>query len=192
MQLPSDAIMSKVQLLHSSLWRNLGKFRGQNNKNIWGVPKMVVHNNPWVFPSKTDNFGVFWGYHHLRKHPYHKNHWLTRTQFYSSSSTCKKKSNWDENIVLFFDSLPLQGLNFPGFPLHLPSHPPHVESTPLTPGWVGICSMNQVGWNHNVSPTWLTSNISPSWLVGQLLLKAFSELSWFSPDVAMIHRVIQQ
>ena len=25
---------------------------------------------PWVFPTKDDHFGVFWGYHHLRKHPY--------------------------------------------------------------------------------------------------------------------------
>ena len=23
------------------------------------------------FPTKNDHFGVFWGYHHLRKHPYH-------------------------------------------------------------------------------------------------------------------------
>ena len=23
-----------------------------------------------VFPTKNDHFGVFWGYHHLRKHPY--------------------------------------------------------------------------------------------------------------------------
>ena len=22
------------------------------------------------FPTKNDRFGVFWGYHHLRKHPY--------------------------------------------------------------------------------------------------------------------------
>ena len=22
------------------------------------------------FPTKSDHFGVFWGYHHLRKHPY--------------------------------------------------------------------------------------------------------------------------
>ena len=22
------------------------------------------------FPTKKDHFGVFWGYHHLRKHPY--------------------------------------------------------------------------------------------------------------------------
>ena len=25
---------------------------------------------PWFFPTKNDHFGVFWGYHHLRKHPY--------------------------------------------------------------------------------------------------------------------------
>ena len=36
---------------------------------IWGFPKMVVPNNHW-FSTKTDHFGVFWGYHHLRKHPY--------------------------------------------------------------------------------------------------------------------------
>ena len=24
------------------------------------------------FPTKNDNFGVFWGYHHLRKHPYRR------------------------------------------------------------------------------------------------------------------------
>ena len=33
---------------------------------------MVVPNNHGVsgFPTfKNDHFGVFWGYHHLRKHP---------------------------------------------------------------------------------------------------------------------------
>ena len=35
-----------------------------------GVPKMVgFPNNHGVFPTKNDHFGVFWGYHHLRKHP---------------------------------------------------------------------------------------------------------------------------
>ena len=40
---------------------------------IWGFPKMVVPNipqQPLVFPTKNDH-GVFWGYHHLRKHPYY-------------------------------------------------------------------------------------------------------------------------
>ena len=30
---------------------------------------MVVPNNQG-FPTKNDHFGAFWGYHHLRKHPY--------------------------------------------------------------------------------------------------------------------------
>ena len=37
--------------------------------SIWGFPKMVVPNNHG-FPTKNGHFGVFWGYHHLRKHPY--------------------------------------------------------------------------------------------------------------------------
>ena len=34
----------------------------------WGFPEMVVPNNQG-FPTKNDHFGVFWGYHHLRKPP---------------------------------------------------------------------------------------------------------------------------
>ena len=33
---------------------------------------MVVPNNHG-FPTKNDHFGVFWGYHHLRKHRYNQN-----------------------------------------------------------------------------------------------------------------------
>ena len=31
------------------------------------------------FPTKNDHLGVFWGYHHLRKHPYIPNHHSTTT-----------------------------------------------------------------------------------------------------------------
>ena len=31
----------------------------------------------WGFPTTNDHFGVFWGYHHLRKHPYGK--WFSDT-----------------------------------------------------------------------------------------------------------------
>ena len=31
---------------------------------------MVAPNNHGVFPTKNDHFGVFWGYRHLRTHPY--------------------------------------------------------------------------------------------------------------------------
>ena len=39
---------------------------------IWGFPKTVVSGTPelLVFLLKNDHFGVFWGYHHFRKHPY--------------------------------------------------------------------------------------------------------------------------
>ena len=37
-------------------------------KLMWVFPKMVVPNNHG-FPTKNDHFGVFWGYHHLRKPP---------------------------------------------------------------------------------------------------------------------------
>ena len=36
---------------------------------IWWFPKVVVPNNHG-FSYKSDHFGVFWGYHHLSKHPY--------------------------------------------------------------------------------------------------------------------------
>ena len=35
----------------------------------WGFPKLVVPNKPMGFPTKNNHFGLFWGYHHLRKHP---------------------------------------------------------------------------------------------------------------------------
>ena len=37
---------------------------------IWGFPKMVAPNWPWAFLLKMIILGVFWGYHHLRKHLY--------------------------------------------------------------------------------------------------------------------------
>ena len=41
----------------------------------WLQTPMVVFLKWWYpttmgFPTKNDHFGVFWGYHHLRKHPY--------------------------------------------------------------------------------------------------------------------------
>ena len=41
---------------------------------IWGFPKIVVPPTTIGFPTKNDHFGVFWGYHHLRKHPYIQYH----------------------------------------------------------------------------------------------------------------------
>ena len=51
-----------------------GKFRGSWEKvhDIggflkWWYPTTIGFSG---FPTKNDHFGVFWGYHHLRKHPY--------------------------------------------------------------------------------------------------------------------------
>jgi len=38
--------------------------------SIWGFPKMVVPNNHGFSYLKWSFWGVKWGYHHLRKHPY--------------------------------------------------------------------------------------------------------------------------
>ena len=38
---------------------------------IWGwTLKWWVSPTTMGFPTKNDHFGVFWGYHHLKKHPY--------------------------------------------------------------------------------------------------------------------------
>ena len=36
---------------------------------IWGFLKWW-YPTTMGFPTKNDHLGVFWGYHHLRKHPY--------------------------------------------------------------------------------------------------------------------------
>ena len=59
----------------SASWTNAAQFteRGRFEKRIvviyggflkWWYPTTMG------FPTKNDHFGVFWGYHHLRKHPY--------------------------------------------------------------------------------------------------------------------------
>ena len=57
------------------------KMQFSKRQNTWAV----IRNSCWLgygcvlkwwypttmgFPTKNDHFGVFWGYHHLRKHPY--------------------------------------------------------------------------------------------------------------------------
>ena len=52
---------------------------------IWGFLKWW-YPTTMGFPTKNDHFGVFWGYHHLRKHPYGsllytaRLHWFSMTQ----------------------------------------------------------------------------------------------------------------
>ena len=41
----------------------------KRTKDTGGFPKWW-YPTTMSFPTKNDHFGVFWGYHHLRKHPY--------------------------------------------------------------------------------------------------------------------------
>ena len=52
---------------------------------IWVFPKMVVPNNHG-FPTRNDHFGVFWEYHHLRKH----------------SFLCYKPKNTNLDLIIWF------------------------------------------------------------------------------------------
>ena len=53
---------------------------------------------PLGFPNKNDHFGMFWGYHHWRKHPYgwfHQNHncWIQKSILQDSNSVVLLHSN---------------------------------------------------------------------------------------------------
>ena len=60
---------------HMSVYRSFGCYNpithGYLSLLIWGFPKMVVPNKHGFsdLPTKNDYFGVFWRYHHWRKHP---------------------------------------------------------------------------------------------------------------------------
>ena len=59
MQYPHPHLLSHFK-------NHLGK--GLDGQFIYtGFPRMVVPNNHG-FPTKNDHIGVFWEYHHLRKH----------------------------------------------------------------------------------------------------------------------------
>ena len=50
---------------------NPGNFVSSNGRcsiAMWGFLK-CLYPTTMGFPTKNDHFGVFWGYHHLRKHP---------------------------------------------------------------------------------------------------------------------------
>ena len=49
------------------------RFRGSiifDEKSIYGGFLKWWYPTTMGFPTKTDHFGVFWGYHHFKKHPY--------------------------------------------------------------------------------------------------------------------------
>ena len=55
---------------HFGKWSNLTNifFRWVETTNQMGVSQNDGSGTqqPWVFPTKNDHFGVFWGYHHLQ------------------------------------------------------------------------------------------------------------------------------
>ena len=55
-------------------WPWLGRGRDQSKLvvklGIYGCFQKWWYPTTMGFPTKNDHFGVFWGYHHLRKHPY--------------------------------------------------------------------------------------------------------------------------
>ena len=60
-------------LLWPGRWTWILIQRGNIRIHIGRVPKMVgFPNNHGFSYTQNDHFGVFWGYHHLRKHPYRK------------------------------------------------------------------------------------------------------------------------
>ena len=66
--------------------------------NIWGFPKMVVPQQPWVFLLKMIILGCWGGYHHFRKHPYI--FLFIHTYFVMNSI-----DNDDDIIVLFLSNI---------------------------------------------------------------------------------------
>ena len=67
----------------------------------WGFPKMEVPNNKG-FPTKNDHFGVFWGYHHSRKHPnVNWENWREKTYF--EKRLRNKIDNFQETLHVFLD-----------------------------------------------------------------------------------------
>ena len=49
------------------------------------------------FPTKNDHFGVFWGYHHLRKHPYI----YIYTQWFNDNQRFRTHEHIDEVTSIF-------------------------------------------------------------------------------------------
>ena len=59
-------------------WTAFGELLDTTTAKIKSSKKMYTQNGGFLkwwypttmgFPTKNDHFGVFWGYHHLRKHP---------------------------------------------------------------------------------------------------------------------------
>ena len=79
---PSKTNATEIQrLFHSFQNQWDSKLIDANWKNPSGGFLKWWYPTTMGFPTKNDHFGVFWGYHHLRKHPSNQN---SKSQFSSS------------------------------------------------------------------------------------------------------------
>ena len=92
-----------------------------------GFLKWWVSPTTMVFPTKKDNFWVFWGYHHLRNHPYMKEKKSPDSIFLKPNSSKFAPENGPKrtqkgNFIVFLNH-PFSGANlllvFRGCFLHL-------------------------------------------------------------------------
>ena len=82
---PIYRLVSQVTIRIDPFLKSLWGIRGSqwNSSGSWKLQTFLLQGSfKWWypttigFPTKNDHFGVFWGYHHLRKHPFWKNQTL--------------------------------------------------------------------------------------------------------------------
>jgi len=63
--------IQKKPLLRTKILKEIGIFLKETDtlRKYGGFLKWWYPTNPGLFLLKMIHFGVFWGYHHLRKHP---------------------------------------------------------------------------------------------------------------------------
>ena len=70
----------------------------QSAHHVGVALKMVGFPNNQCFPTKNDHFGVFWGYHHLRKHPCLLKHHISFNSFFLVSFFWNSAEASDEGV----------------------------------------------------------------------------------------------
>ena len=76
------------------IWSFLFSFLTAPTNIIYGSFLKLWYPTTIGFPTKNDHFGVFWGYHHWRKHPYGTWKWWI---FTSTSSDISR--SWPEALT---------------------------------------------------------------------------------------------
>ena len=122
----SDGFDSKRSTV---IWKKRKEALNQSYNPKWGFPKMVVPNNHG-FSHKNDNFGVFGGYHHLRKHPNEQHLFPANKKNISS----RKKTSRDIEIFMHPCFLGVFLVKVHTFSNGKISNPPLTTRCPWCPG----------------------------------------------------------